>query len=313
MNILLLRAKKLSQIRNYFASRGVLEVDTPLLRKHTVTDPYMNAMQVADHQGKENGFLQTSPEYAMKILLSAGSGDIYQLGKVFRADEKGIHHSPEFTMLEWYRLGWSYFELIEEVHTIIELIAGKKERVNYTYQQAFLKFLNVDPFSITQSELAHIASEKLGVLPDNMLFDNYLSLLFASLIEPAFDPEKVTYVTDFPSSQASLAQKRMVNGMTVASRFEAYCGGLELANGFTELTDVNEQLERFAEDNKQRQKLGYATQKIDTCFINALKTGLPECSGVAVGFDRLLMLASNTDSIEEVLPMNFVRTGLNKD
>ncbi|MCW8879904.1 MAG: EF-P lysine aminoacylase EpmA [Kangiellaceae bacterium] len=313
MNVLLLRAKKLSQMRNYFAKNGALEVDTPLLRKHTVTDPYMNAMQVVDHQGKAKGFLQTSPEYAMKILLSSGSGDIYQLGKVFRADESGIHHSPEFTMLEWYRLGWTYLELIEEVHTIIELTAGKKKRVSFTYQQAFLEFLEFDPFTIRLSELKQIASEKLGELPDNMLFDNYLTLMFASLIEPAFDPQKVTYVTDFPASQASLARKRTVNGNAVANRFEAYSGGLELANGFEELTDSNEQLARFEEDNRLRKKLGYVTQEIDTCFINALKKGLPACSGVAVGFDRLLMLAANVESIREVLPINFGRTELNED
>ena len=308
MNILLLRAEKLSQIRNHFAKNGALEVDTPLFRQYTVTDPYMNAMQVVDHRGSTQGFLQTSPEYAMKILLSEGSGDIYQLGKVFRADESGIHHSPEFTMLEWYRLDWSFLELIEEVHRIIELTAGKKERVTYTYQQAFLNILGIDPFAIELNELVSFAREKLGELPDQMLFDNYLTLLFASLIEPAFDPLKVTYVTDFPASQASLAQTRIINGNTVACRFEAYSGGLELANGFEELTDANEQLERFKQDNKIREQLGYPVQEIDPDFIDALKKGLPASSGVAVGFDRLLMLAANVQSIEEVLPTNFGRT-----
>jgi len=305
MNILELRAEKIGLIRRYFAGESVLEVDTPLLRPHTVTDPYMRAGRLVNPDGKTRGYLQTSPEYAMKELLSRGSGDIYQLGKVFRADENGPHHSTEFTMLEWYRIGWSFPRLMDEVYQIVELVAGKRKRVDLTYREAFLTHLKIDPFEISAEELAIFAQEKLGALPNNMLKDNYLTLIFSSLIEPRFESSVVTFVYDFPASQASLAKTRDVEGEVVASRFEAYSGGLELANGFEELVDPAEQLKRFNEDNKIRESLGYKKQSIDMGLIGALEKGLPQCSGVAVGVDRLLMLSRQSENITDILPMSF--------
>ncbi len=305
MNILQIRAQKLALLRAHFDNSGAIEVDTPQLRHFTVTDPYMNAMQVVCNEQKFLGYLQTSPEYAMKILLSYHSGDIYQLGKVFRANENSNAHACEFTMLEWYRLGWNYQQLMEEVKTVIGLVTNINHSTELTYKQAFIRYLRIDPFKIKMNELRQFAINQLGELPDNMLKDDYLSLLFASKIEPEFNPKLITFVTQFPASQASLAEKKWVNENHVALRFEAYCGGLELANGFEELTDVKEQLLRFEQDNQIRQQLGYTTQSIDPDFISALESGLPHCSGVAVGFDRLLMLATQSENIRQVLPMSF--------
>ena len=305
INVLTHRAGALAEIRKYFSQNYALEVDTPLLKSHTVTDPYMRALQAVNPDGKFSGYLQTSPEYSMKELLSEGSGDIYQLGKTFRADESGNHHAIEFTMLEWYRISWSYQQLMDEVHQIIELIAGERSREDFTYRQAFLEFLEIDPFDIDEITLREFSINKMGALPEDLNFDNYLTLLFSELIEPQFSPEKVTFVYDFPVSQASLAKRKPDSSPQVACRFEAYCGGLEIANGFEELTDPVEQLARFNEDNQIRKSLGYPEQKIDMQLIDALKRGLPECSGVALGFDRILMLAMSKQNIKDILPMSF--------
>jgi len=305
-NILTVRANCFAQIRAYFAEQQVLEVDTPLLAEWSVTDPYMSAMQVSNWQEKRLGYLQTSPEYAMKKLLCHGSGDIFQLGKVFRADEKSPHHSDEFTMLEWYRLGYSESELMDEVHHLIRQISGVQQRVSYSYREVFQAFLGIDPFEILPADLAQFCQSQLGELPDRMLFDNYLTLLFATKIEPAFAADKVTFVYDFPASQASLAKTAKRSYGEVGLRFEAYAGGLELANGFNELTDANLQLARFEKDNQIRQALGYPLIEIDDELIEAMKKGLPQCAGVALGIDRLLMLLLNESDIRKVLPMSLL-------
>ncbi|MET1256623.1 EF-P lysine aminoacylase EpmA [Aliikangiella maris] len=306
-NILLQRATALRQIRDYFKHQSVLEVDTPLLADYSVTDPYMSAMQVINPRAQSQGYLQTSPEYAMKKLLCAGSGDIFQLGKVFRADEDSPSHSNEFTMLEWYRCSFSLEALMSEVLHIIQLVVGPLAHQILSYRQAFIQYLAIDPFNLSLAELEVKANRLLGDLPQNMLFDNYLSLLFATQIEPLFPADKVTLVTDFPASQAALARKRYTRYGEVACRFEAYSGGLELANGFYELSDPNEQLLRFEQENQIRQQLGYLPMTIDFELIKALEQGLPDCCGVALGFDRLLMLKSGAKDIKQVLPMSFVK------
>ncbi len=288
-------------VRDFFKSRQVLEVDTPLLREFSVTDPYMSAFSAVSPSGKHQGYLQTSPEYAMKKLLCDGSGDIYQMSKMFRADEKGAIHASEFTLLEWYRLGFDHFQLIDEVCLFIQKIVGTKNIQMMTYQQAFLTNLSIDPFNVSFEELSQIADELLGKLPQNLLFDNYLTLLFSEKIETNFDPNKITVVHGFPDSQACLAKTRSENGIVTADRFEVYLAGMELANGFNELTDADQQLKRFKQDNKIREELGYVPVRIDESFIHSLNLGLPDCAGVALGIDRLLMVKCGKKRIEDVL------------
>jgi len=289
------------QIREFFHHRNVLEVDTPLLRDFSVTDPYMSALSVLSPSGKQQGYLQTSPEYAMKKLLCAGSGDIYQLSKMFRADERGNQHAVEFTMLEWYRLGFDHFQLMQEVCDFIQEILGKKESVIVSYRDLFIAVLAIDPFDISLTNLSKKARSILGELPDNLLFDNYLTLLFSEKIEASFSPHVLTLVHGYPESQASLAKTRTENNRITADRFEVYLGGLELANGFNELMDADLQKRRFEEDNLIRSKLGVQPIAIDAGFLRSLKDGLPDCAGVALGVDRLLMLVNQVDDINQVI------------
>ncbi|MGX5202727.1 EF-P lysine aminoacylase EpmA [Aliikangiella sp. IMCC44632] len=304
-SILKQRASLLREIRSFFYQREVLEVDTPLLAATTVTDPYMSALQALNPQGKQVGYLQTSPEYAMKKLLCAGSGDIYQLSKMFRADEVSPRHNNEFTLLEWYRLGFDESQLIQEVVDLIRQTSGHKPVQLMSYRDAFVKYLNIDPFNITYDDLCRFSRECLGELPSDLLFDNYLTLLFATQVETQFDHHEITVVFDFPASQAALAKTATTHYGLVGKRFEVYCGGLELANGFYELTDPQEQLARFVDDNKIRAQLGYPEQKIDMALIEAMQSGLPACAGVALGVDRLLMLKLDISDIQAVLPMAF--------
>ncbi|WP_371734878.1 EF-P lysine aminoacylase EpmA [Aliikangiella sp. G2MR2-5] len=302
MNILQQRAQALKAVRDYFFSEKVMEVDSELLSPYSVTDPYMSAMRATSANGRLQGYLQTSPEYAMKKLLSTGCGDIYQLGKVFRADESGKNHSPEFTMLEWYRLGWDHHQLMEEVRQVIQLVTGIDGFTKLTYEQAFESALGLNPFTATVRELEVLATSRLGDIPEDMLRDNYLSLLFSECVETGFEKDKVTFIYDFPASQASLAKVQTRSDNSVACRFEAFAGGLELANGFWELTDAEEQLKRFEEDNRQRALQGNSPIAVDSELITALKRGLPECSGVAIGFDRLMMIKQREDDIHNILP-----------
>ncbi len=290
------------QIREFFAARNFIEVDTPLMAKHTVTDPYMRALSVVSAASQPQGYLQTSPEYGMKKLLSLGSGDIFQLSKMFRSEENGKIHSPEFTLLEWYRVGWDHWALMDECKALLCQVLGARPVKSYSYQQAFQSFLEVDPFEIQLETLAKLAIELLGDLPKDLMFDDYLSLLFSQKIEPHFDPDEITFVTDYPPSQASLAKTRInPQGIEVAERFEIYLGGIELANGFHELTDASLQLARFHQDNEIRAAKGLPKMAIDPTFINALKRGLPACAGVALGVDRLLMIKLGESDIKQVI------------
>jgi lysyl-tRNA synthetase class 2 len=299
IEVLRQRSELLRQIRDFFYQRHVLEVDTPALMEHSVTDPYMTALEVV--MGKRRFYLQTSPEYAMKRLLAAGSGDIYQLSKNYRADEVGSKHQPEFTMLEWYRLAWNHHQLMDEVFDLVAEITTISARENFTYQQAFENFLSIDPFDIDDKSLKQLAESHFGKLPEDLFRDDYLTLLFAEKIEPQLGRNAIAFVYDFPASQSALA-KVLPDNPKCAARFEVYCQGMELANGFWELTDPKEQRQRFIEDNKKRQQMGRPTIEIDEAFLAAIEAGLPECSGVALGVDRLIMLALNQTRIEKVLP-----------
>lgn len=301
--ILTARASLFAQIRNFFAAKEVVETDTAALQPYSVTDPYMSAMQAVNNQGKSFGYLQTSPEYAMKRLLAAGSGDIYQLSKAYRADESGQFHSPEFTLLEWYRVGFSLEQLIAETYQLINQLIDKRPLKRWTYSQAFEQFTGLNPLQATDAQIKNYAQTNLADIPKKMLRDNYLSLIFSEIVEAKFDKQSITVITHYPPGQASLAKLVEIDGFKVAERFEIYAGNLELANGFHELTDAHEQLQRFEKDNLIRKQLGLPQIAIDQGLIQALKNGLPDCCGVAMGIDRLLMLKLKQQHINNVLPL----------
>jgi lysyl-tRNA synthetase class 2 len=295
----------LAKVRAFFSQKEILEVDTPILSHTAPVDTHIEVMKIPFHNG-ENGYLHTSPEYAMKRLISEGSGDIYQLSHVFRSEEAGRLHNPEFTMIEWYRIGVSFQFLIDETLELIRLFLGDIPVHIYTYEKAFKKFVGLDHKTATPSDLKKIAEQNNLPLPsdaDTWDKDTFLHFLMAFLIEPQF--ADLNIIRDFPSTQAALAKVCQVGDELVAERFEVYFNGIELANGFHELTDPVEQRHRFIKANLERQKLGKETLPIDEHFLSALEQGLPDSCGVAVGFDRLLMLQLNKNSLAEILPFSW--------
>lgn len=296
-----IRAAILARIRNFFAERQVLEVDTPLLAKGTVTDPHVQGISVA----AENRFLQTSPEYAMKRLLAAGSGSIYQICKAFRQGDVGKFHNPEFTMLEWYRVGYDHHALMNEVGELLQCILKTKQAVRMTYQDVFESHLEIDPHTVSTQTLAVFAREKASLMMTDIDRQTSLDLLFTHCIEAQLGQECPVFIYDFPLSHAALAKIRQTELPPVASRFEVYYRGVELANGFHELQDDVEQAQRFAADLHVRTQLGIPSVTIDEKFLAALKHGLPDCAGVALGVDRLVMLALGCSSIAEVMSFTY--------
>jgi lysyl-tRNA synthetase class 2 len=252
-------------------------------------------------------YLQTSPEYAMKRLLAMGSGSIYQISKAFRQGEVGRLHNPEFTMLEWYRLGFDHHALMNDVDTLLQrtLKTAPAERVSYA--DVFMKHLGINPHYASAAELEQIAKQQsihlTGTLPDR---DAWLDLLWTHCLEPVVGQVRPIFLYDFPSSQASLAKIRPTNP-PVASRFEVYFKGLELANGFHELQDAAEQAARFEKDQAFRKQHGFPDKAIDPRFLAALQSGLPDCAGVALGVDRLVMLALGCERISECVSFAFER------
>jgi lysyl-tRNA synthetase class 2 len=300
------RAELLRTIREFFYARNVLEVDTPLLSNGTVTDEHLDAFDTQFNfasSGKPTTlYLQTSPEYAMKRLLCADSGSIYQVCKAFRHEGEGRWHNPEFTMLEWYRLGFDHFALMDEVDALLQETLNTASADKMTYQQAFQTFLNIDPLSADNDVLLKVMEEqKIDIhAPQNLSYDSKLQLLFSYVIEPKIGNEKPCFIYDFPASQAALAKLSPVDER-VAERFEVYYKGAELANGFHELSAAKEQRERFETDNEKRKETGLPAKPIDENFLSALDAGLPPCAGVALGLDRLLMLKTNAKHIQEVI------------
>ena len=310
-----LRALLLGRVRAYFASTGALEVETPALVRAAVTDVHLESLRVADDSlgsgGATAGYLQTSPEYAMKRLLCAGAPDIYQVCKVFRAGERGRRHNPEFTMVEWYRNGQDHHALMRDVEALIRHVLepvrtfGPSESVSYC--EAFERRLGLNPLQASVAAIT-AAVEAAGVhVPDSMSAgssrDDVLDLAMGTVVAESFARDRLTFLFDFPASQAALAQIRG----DVASRFEAFWGPLELANGFHELGSADEQGARFAADVEQRRAQGQSVRPVDQLFIDALAAGLPPCAGVALGFDRLLMVASSAAHIDEVITFPFER------
>lgn len=304
------RANTVQAIRQFFASRNVLEVDTPAMSHATVTDIHLHTFQTEFvGPGYADGrklYFMTSPEFHMKRLLAAGSGCIYQICKSFRNEESGRYHNPEFTMLEWYRVGFNHHQLMDEMDELLQLIleCGQAERL--TYQQAFLNVLGVCPLEASMSELK-TAAASLGlsdIAEPEENRDTLLQLLFSIGVEAKIGQDAPAFVYDFPASQAALA-KINIQDPRVADRFEVYFKGIELANGFHELDNPKEQLKRFEEDNAKRVEMGLPTQPIDRHLIAALESGLPECAGVALGVDRLIMLSLGCDHIDQVTAFPF--------
>lgn len=298
------RATLYRNIRNFFAVRGVLEVETPLLCQYTVTDPHIESFVVPVNK-TNHYFLQTSPEYAMKRLLANGSGSIYQITKSFRVGETGRQHNPEFTLLEWYRIGFNHHDLMDELDALLQFTINTKPSEKISYQDLFLTHFNIDPFTIEIIALKKIIEKNhIQVDVNNIDHDTALQILLTHLIEPQLGIEKPLFLYDFPPSQAALAIIRNDNPR-VAERFELYINGSEIANGFHELTDPTEQENRFIKNQNARRKNKQFVPEIDYHFINALKKGIPACAGVAVGLDRLLMQYAKTNNIQEVITFPF--------
>ncbi len=313
--MLQLRAALLARARGFFAARAVLEVDTPIVVNAPVTDVHIHSAQVmfaaADPRDTTSRpyFLHTSPEYAMKRLVAAGAGDIYQICHVVRALERGRLHNAEFTLIEWYRLGFSLDALMSEVEALVRELLGRSrahpaaERVSY--REAFLHALALDPFTASLTELAEHARRAGfdGAATDR---DELLELLMGTVVGPQLGQGGLTFVHSYPASQAALARLDPADPRA-AQRFELYCNGIELANGFHELASAREQRERFEHDIAERRRLGMPVTTLDERLLAALEAGLPDCCGVALGFDRILMLAAGVERIDAILPFPIER------
>lgn len=296
------RAKLIREIRYFFDSRGVVEVDTPLLQSATVTDPYLQSIRVGIN--KQHFYLQTSPEYAMKRLLAAGIGSIYQICKAFRRDENGRFHHTEFTMLEWYRIGFTHHDLMNEMDALLQRILKTSKAIRLSYKEVFEKFLGINPHTISLDQLGEV--KKKNQLNDVVGFDSsdknlWLQVLMSELIEPQLMGDAPFFIYDYPASQAALAKIKKDESYSVAERFEVYINGIELANGFHELCDANEQRLRFVKDLKKREQSKSELVPVDEKLLSALENGLPACAGVALGVDRLMMLALGKKHIQEVI------------
>jgi elongation factor P--(R)-beta-lysine ligase len=295
----------LARAREFFAQRGVLEVDTPMVINAPVTDIHIHSAEVRMAGSRQQHFLHTSPEYAMKRLLAAGSGDIYQICHVVRGLERGRLHNAEFTLIEYYRLGFSLEQLMHDVEALVRaLLGGASERVGerLSYRAAFLRELRLDPLSAGVPEL-HAAARACGFEPltfQGLDRDQLLDLLMGAHIGPRLGRNTLTFVTGYPASQAALARLDPDDPRT-ALRFELYCEGIELANGFHELASAAEQRARFEQDRALRKQRGLPTHALDEFLLGALESGLPDCAGVALGFDRLVMIATGAQNIDEVL------------
>jgi lysyl-tRNA synthetase class 2 len=301
-----LRADLLAECRAFFGARGLLEVETPQLSAAAATDLHLASLHARDSGGGLEGWLHTSPEFAMKRLLAAGIGDCWQLARVFRGGEQGRRHNPEFSLLEWYRLGWDTGPLMEEVDAFVRALAAGRRVLGSTeylsYREAFSVHAGFDPFATRPAEVGDVLRTRGSTVPAGVETDlpALLDLALALLVEPALDPARPTFIYEFPASHAALARIRP-GDPPVAERFELFLGGMELANGFHELTDADEQQARFTADLAARSDRGLELPPVDERLLAALRDGLPDCAGVALGFDRLVMLLAGTDDIREIL------------
>jgi elongation factor P--(R)-beta-lysine ligase len=298
------RAAALEATREFFRGREVLEVETPALVNAPVSDVNIGSVkaEVPGHSGAPL-FLHTSPEYAMKRLLAAGSGDIFQVCHVFRGAERGRQHNPEFTMVEWYRLGFSLEQLMAEVADLVRTLLGRDLPTEFvSYRDAVRRHAGFDPLDAEIDELRR-AAQSLGLDAGHARDagrDELLDLVVGAQVGPALGAQALTFVHRYPASQAALARLD-AQDPRLALRFELYHRGVELANGYHELTNVSEQRMRFSVDQQARKARGLPVATLDQHLLAALEAGMPDCAGVALGFDRVLMLALDAASIDEVL------------
>lgn len=306
------RAQLYAQIRAFFADRGVLEIETPVLSVAGNTDPQIDSLRCEFngplHAGGRTRYLRTSPEYFHKRLLAAGSGPIYELGKVFRDGEFGARHNPEFSMLEWYRPGWDHHRLMDEVAELVNVLLQTAGQGSWpvrrlTFAELFQRYAGVDPFAVDMGQL-HALLAGLGVNAESLDRDQCLDYLRAAVIEPELPEATLTFVSEFPASQSALARIRP-GDPPVAERFELYLGRVELANGYFELTDAAEQRQRLLCDQARRQSEQRHVPPIDDALLAALEAGMPDCAGVALGVDRLLMALGQHSDIASVLSFPF--------
>ncbi|GAB3384068.1 EF-P lysine aminoacylase EpmA [Lysobacter fragariae] len=315
VDVLRLRARLNATIREFFAQRSVTEVETPVLSLAGNTDPNIASFSL-QFSGRTDGaprtrWLRTSPEYPLKRLLAAGFGDCYELGRVFRDGEAGGRHNPEFTMLEWYRLGWNHRTLIEEtaalVNAALALVERHAELTLVSYHELYRRELGIDPETSSMHDL-RAALGDVQIDPEGLTRDDWLDLLMTHRLQPAFPANQLLALYDYPASQCALARIRQnADGVPVAERFELYLGPLELANGYHELTDAVEQGTRFDRDLQRRAERGDLRSPRDENLLSALAAGFPECAGVALGVDRLMMAMLGTTRIADVLAFDFSR------
>ena len=301
------RAKMYQRIRQFFAERDVLEVETPVLSQAAVTDVHLASVPALRQMNgqQQTHYLQTSPEFAMKRLLASGSGAIFQICKVFRNDEHGRKHNSEFTMLEWYRPAFSLMDLMHETSALLNIcLADRFDELRpmiLSYKHAFQDRLDINPLQATLQQLkdtAHRVGLNLDLGDDRLA---YMDLLFSHMVEPSLGFDTPVFLTDFPPEMASLAKVKIdEDGEQVAARFEVYIEGLELANAYDELIDADVLRQRFEADNAERAAQGLTVMPLDEHLLAAL-SHMPECSGIALGIDRLLMIAQNKMKLEQVI------------
>jgi len=296
--VIIKRACLLRQVRDFMLKREILEVDTPSLSHFGISDPYIQSMTTSCASDKEEIlYLHTSPEFCMKRLLASGLGSIYQIAHVFRNEESGKRHNTEFSMLEWYRTGFDYYQLMDEVGELL-LEIGLQAPDKMTYAEAFEQTIQVDPHKIDSRELQKLCKQHGW---DASLDDRHalLDFLFSEVVIKTMNRAKPLIIYDYPECMSALATLKLSDPI-VSERFELFIAGMEIANGFNELSDANEQLQRFEKELATRRSLGLAEAPIDKRFLAALEAGLPECAGVAIGIERLLMVLSEKDDINAV-------------
>ncbi|MFC3549649.1 EF-P lysine aminoacylase EpmA [Lysobacter cavernae] len=308
-----LRARLNTLVRAFFAEREVIEVETPVMSLAGNTDPNIASFSL-QFSGRTDGasrtrWLRTSPEYPLKRLLAAGFGDCYELGRVFRDGEAGGRHNPEFTMLEWYRLGWDHRRLIGETAALVQaaltLVGRTAQLSEISYHALYRQRLGIDPHTASQASL-RAALGDVVIDPTGLTRDDWLDLLMTHRLQPSFAADQLLAVYDYPASQCALARLRD-DDPPVAERFELYLGPLELANGYHELADATEQGQRFARDREIRAQRGDIAPPRDERLLAGLASGFPHCAGVALGVDRLLMAMLGTARIADVLAFDFAR------
>ena len=289
----------LREIREFFYQRQVLEVETPALSQAANTDPYIDSFALAN----QTRYLHTSPEYAMKRLLASGSGDIYQVCKVWRAEPSAKHHNAEFTMLEYYRVDYDLDKLMGEVNELLtQLLPSLKKRSEFhTYASLFLDKLGFNPHTIAGDDLKAFVDKYVPEFRGELDHQGSLDLLLTHCIEPNLPTDRISFVYDYPASQSALAQTVSQEGYDIAKRFEVYVGGLELGNGYQELTSYEANAAILNKESSVRQQMNNEALPIDQRFLSAMQAGLPECAGIAIGIDRLLMLKTDATNIKKVL------------